>query len=527
MKRAGLYCRVSTDQQEREGTSLESQLEANLHKANELGFETDGYIIKEVWSGLTFERPGLTRVRDWVRQKQIDAVIVYSTDRLSRDPVHLLVMAEEFDKVGVELIFVTEPMDNTLEGQLLGFVKGWASKVEVVKIRERTMRGKRTRAQLGKLPTGGLNLYGYFYNKETGKRTINPNESQVIRKMVDYVLRDRLFLNDVCRRLMTENIPAPKGGQKWSRATVGRILNNEVYTGKTFSMKMKAVEPKTIKKVSRYKNTARELRPRDEWVLLPDDTTPQIITPEEFEAIQRQLARNREFSPRNQKHQYLLRGYVYCQECLRRYHGVPEHGKRYYRCSGRSSVLAFGNPCRNRGVNADELEKQVWRIVVRNMLDPDAVVESSHNNQGDDLQLQEWQRELAECRAKLESLDNGETRLMRLFEFTSMTESKLTEEYDRIRAYRKQTEDKITELEACIRNYQQTELSEEEIRAVFTIVRAILLEASHNDSEDFKRKRTIFELLNLKVQIDQDSFSLNFRIPSVPVKEHHIVSTQS
>lgn len=521
---AAIYCRVSTEGQEREGTSLESQLDANLCRAKELGFETDGYIIKEVWSGLALERPGLTGLRDWVKQKQVEAVIAYSTDRLSRDPVHLLVLAEEFDKAGVKLIFVTEPMDNTLEGQLLGFVKGWASKVEAVKIRERTMRGKRTRAQLGKLPTGGLNLYGYYYDKETGKRAINPNEATVIRKMVDYVLKDRRFLNDVCRRLMAENIPSPRGGQKWSRATLGRILNNEVYTGKTYAMKMRAIEPKTRKKVGRYKNTARELRPREEWVLLPDDTTPQIITPEEYEALQAQLARNRELSPRNQKFQYLLRGFLYCRKCNRKYYGIPVHGKRYYRCSGKSSVLSFGQPCDTGLVNADQLEAKVWGLVAQNIFEPNEWVEVNRNQSTQDLELRQLREELTVIRNRLELLDNAETKLIRLFEFTPMSEAKVKQECDRIQEEKHKAEDRLAQLEKEVNNYKETTLTDEEIRALAIILKQIFLKASSED-EAFDQKHRILEILNLKVWIGKESFSVDLKIPSVPTREHNTVST--
>lgn len=135
--RVAIYCRVSTEDQEREGTSLDSQLEAGVRRARELDSGTKNLrILKEVYSGLTLERPKLTELRESVRRGEVDAVVVYSTDRLSRDPVHLLFLVEEFEKAGVKLDFVTEPLDNSLEGQLLGFVRGWASKVEALKIRE-------------------------------------------------------------------------------------------------------------------------------------------------------------------------------------------------------------------------------------------------------------------------------------------------------------------------------------------------------------------------------------------------------
>jgi site-specific DNA recombinase len=90
---------------------------------------------------------------------------------LSRNPVHLFILAEECEKAGVELHFVTEPLDHSPEGQLIGFVKGYAAQIEREKIRERTVRGKRARAIEGKLPQGtGRGAFGYRYERGTGRR---------------------------------------------------------------------------------------------------------------------------------------------------------------------------------------------------------------------------------------------------------------------------------------------------------------------------------------------------------------------
>ena len=89
MKSAAIYCRVSTEDQEREGTSLDSQLKACQDKAYELGYEiTEKYTGKETYSGLSLDRPKLAQLRQWVRDKEVDAVVAYTLDRLSRDPVH-------------------------------------------------------------------------------------------------------------------------------------------------------------------------------------------------------------------------------------------------------------------------------------------------------------------------------------------------------------------------------------------------------------------------------------------------------
>ena len=118
MKTAAIYCRVSTEDQEREGTSLDSQLEACLRKADELGYEVpEEFIILETYSGLTLGRPELPRLRQWVRDKEVDAVIGYTLDRLSRDPVHFIILQEELEKTGVTLILVTETISEEMVAQ--------------------------------------------------------------------------------------------------------------------------------------------------------------------------------------------------------------------------------------------------------------------------------------------------------------------------------------------------------------------------------------------------------------------------
>jgi site-specific DNA recombinase len=52
MKRATIYCRVSTEDQDKEGTSLQTQLEACLEYCQDKGYDT-GYRFSEAYSGLT------------------------------------------------------------------------------------------------------------------------------------------------------------------------------------------------------------------------------------------------------------------------------------------------------------------------------------------------------------------------------------------------------------------------------------------------------------------------------------------
>src|SRR5918998_4301956 len=87
-KEALIYCRVSTQKQEDEGTSLDSQAAACIAHAEKLGYRI-GRITKEVYSGAElFDRPLLSRDRADIRAGMYKAVVVYAIDRLSRDIAH-------------------------------------------------------------------------------------------------------------------------------------------------------------------------------------------------------------------------------------------------------------------------------------------------------------------------------------------------------------------------------------------------------------------------------------------------------
>jgi hypothetical protein len=124
-KPAAIYARVSSDRQ-KENHTIASQTAALIQHA-----ETQNYAVPSEWvfqdqgySGASLVRPGLEALRDLAAQGHIEAVLVHSPDRLSRKYAYQVLLAEEFNRQGVELVFLKAPSSATPEDQSGGAVSG-------------------------------------------------------------------------------------------------------------------------------------------------------------------------------------------------------------------------------------------------------------------------------------------------------------------------------------------------------------------------------------------------------------------
>jgi site-specific DNA recombinase len=147
-----IYARVSSEQQREENT-IASQTASLIEFANqhELEVPKEWVLEDEGYSGATLERPGLERVRDLAAEGQIQVVLAYSPDRLSRKYAYQILLIEEFARYGVETLFVKSPQGNSPEDQLLVQFQGIIAEYERAQILERSRRGKRHRAHTGEV----------------------------------------------------------------------------------------------------------------------------------------------------------------------------------------------------------------------------------------------------------------------------------------------------------------------------------------------------------------------------------------
>jgi hypothetical protein len=123
---AAIYARVSTAEQADRGFSLPTQIAACQELAAQLALTVpEGHVFVDDYTGMSLNRPQFSRLRELVEEKQIVAVVVHDTDRLSRKLAHQLLLTEAFEQAGVALHIVTMPDGaKTPEHQLLSNMRG-------------------------------------------------------------------------------------------------------------------------------------------------------------------------------------------------------------------------------------------------------------------------------------------------------------------------------------------------------------------------------------------------------------------
>jgi site-specific DNA recombinase len=148
--RVAIYARVSSEQQTEDGTiaSQVAALEARVAQdgqalAPACRFVDDGY------SGASLVRPALERLRDAAAAGDLQRLYVHSPDRLARRFSHQVLLLDEFQRAGVEVVFLNRPLGRSPEDDLLLQIQGVVAEYERTQIIERSRRGKRHAARQG------------------------------------------------------------------------------------------------------------------------------------------------------------------------------------------------------------------------------------------------------------------------------------------------------------------------------------------------------------------------------------------
>ncbi|NIR87117.1 recombinase family protein [Candidatus Bathyarchaeota archaeon] len=386
MRPAAIYARVSSEQQ-KEDKTISSQTEALLEFARDQNYSVPSEWVfeDEGYSGSTLVRPGLEKLRDLASEGQLQALLVYSPDRLSRKYAYQVLLIEEFARYGLDVLFLKSPRANTPEEELLLQFQGMIAEYERAQIVERSRRGKRHRAKLGSVNVLGGAPYGYRYVKKTEHSEayyeVIEREAEVVREIYRFFTEERWALGAIARQLSDKGIPTRTGKERWDRSVIWAILRNPAYKGKACFGKTEIVERRKVTRRLRQRggysprSSANRERPRDEWIEIP---VPAIISEETFNLAQELLHRNRQLSLRRTKEPSLLQGLLVCGECSYAYYRTSTRTSKrkiyYYRCLGSDDYrYPNGRICSNRPIRQDYLDELVWSQISELLANPELI----------------------------------------------------------------------------------------------------------------------------------------------------------
>ena len=368
--RCAIYTRKSTDEGlESDFNSLDAQreaAEAYIASQTEANWKT---IAKRYddggYTGGNLDRPALKLLMADIESGEVDCVVVYKVDRISRSLMDFAKLLELFERKKVSFVSVTQQFNtsNPMGRLVLNILFSFAQ-FERELISERTRDKMSASRRKGKW-CGGLAPLGYDIAPEGRRIIVNPDESRRVQMIFELYLDigtisqtvAELDRRDWTNKRSTTRSGKERGGRKFDKSSLFKLLTNIVYIGKT-----------------RHKGEAF------------DGEHQAIITKELWDRVQKKLKQNGlsgGVMNRN-KHGALLRGILRCVGCDAAM--SPNHttkGKkryRYYICT--SAQKKGWSTCESKSIPAQQIEDFVVEQIRSAQYPPELLTKSLQSLSG-------------------------------------------------------------------------------------------------------------------------------------------------
>lgn len=330
--RVVIYIRVSTEEQAKEGYSLDAQKERllNFCKSQE-GWGIVEVYVEEGRSAKDLNRPELQRLLKDANNGKFDVVLVYRLDRLTRSVLDLYELLQLFEKNSIKFKSATEVYDTTTAmGKLFITIVAALAQWERENLSERVRFGMEQLVREGRWH-GGPVPFGYTWTGETME--IVEEEYKTLRELRKIYMSGE-GLGSTAKFLNALGLN--RRGKPWSAQSVWYTLDNPFYAGK-----MRYGEKK---KNGKYASRKKEQLVNVIW---SKTNFPTVYTWEEYQEHKSRMKR-KEFYGHSKKREYLFTGVLRCARCGATLIGRPY---RNTKADGTKTEHVYNYICSNRSLS--------------------------------------------------------------------------------------------------------------------------------------------------------------------------------
>ena len=281
-KRVAAYCRVSTEEEEQQG-SFEIQKLYYTEKINSTPeWEVAGIYADDGISGVhTKKRDGFNQMIQDCKKHRIDLILTKSISRFARNTLDSIQYVRMLKQMGIAVVFEKENINTaTMNSEMILTVLSAFAQAESESISQNVARGKRMGYKHGKFSFPYGRIIGYRKGAD-GKPEIIPEQAEIIRLIFNSYLQGD-SLQSIKAKLETAGALTARGNTAWSPQSIQRILQNEKYCGdvlmqKTFRQDF--INRKAIKNTGQLP------------MYLIENHHEGIVSREKYDAVQAEMAR--------------------------------------------------------------------------------------------------------------------------------------------------------------------------------------------------------------------------------------------
>jgi site-specific DNA recombinase len=525
---AAIYARVSSDQQAQEHT-IDSQVEALTGRVREDGLVVEDSLrfIDEGQSGAVLVRPALERLRDQASAGLIDRLYVHSPDRLARKYAYQILLVEEFQRCGIEVVFLNHEIGDKPEEQLLLQVQGMIAEYERAKILERSRRGKMHAARNGSVSVFSKAPYGYRYvSKREGhgvaRFEVIASEAQTVMTIFGWYGKEDYSLIQICDRLNREGVLRRSGKPGWDPTSVWDMLKDTAYMGEALYGKSHVGEYRPHLRPAHgqpeYPRRARSVTTTPAAAQIPV-AVPSIVPADLFEVVQEKLAENKARRRRSEPGvRFLLQGLTVCSKCGYAYIGKIQNKTKgegehrsygYYFCTGTDRFRWGGvRICENTPVRMERLDAAVWEDVSALLGDPDRI-RREFERQRSQAPAPEPRR-LEAIAKEVQRVKRGITRMLDLYQEGDLEKAEFEPRYARARQRLSELDSEALAVSERIARVESLGTILESFERYAIRVRDGL------ESAAWATRREIIRTLVKRIEIDEGDVHIVYRIGEPP-----------